>query len=119
MIDPVLPSSPPIVPSDGVTTAERYLAKLCRRSFLSLWSHPCVFRDQGRHEDKGDGKEVCDLLVVFENHVIMFSDKDCRFKIRSTFRFFPGSANAERPVEIPAAAPKAWSTTRSRRADLQ
>lgn len=38
-----------------------------------------MYRDQGRQNYKGDGKEVCDLLVVFENHVIIFSDKDCEF----------------------------------------
>src|SRR5260370_2304299 len=63
----------------GVTPTERYLAKLCRRSFLSLWSYPAVYRNQGRCHGKGDGKEVCDLLVVFENHISIFSDKDCRF----------------------------------------
>jgi hypothetical protein len=77
------PSSPnlnsPAVPAvAGVTPAERYLAKLCKRSFLSLWSYPSVYRDQNR-SNGGDGKEVCDLLVVFENHVIIFSDKDCKF----------------------------------------
>jgi len=65
--------------SDGTTPAERYLKKLCDRSFLSLWSYPGVYRDQGKSGTKGDGKEVCDLLVVFENHIIIFSDKDCEF----------------------------------------
>ena len=69
-----------ILPGEGVTAAERYLARLCKRSFLSLWSYPAVFRDQGRPDGKGDGKEVCDLLVVFENNVIIFSDKDCEFR---------------------------------------
>ncbi|MGH9641083.1 MAG: hypothetical protein ACRD3Q_01530, partial [Terriglobales bacterium] len=46
---------------------------------MSLWSYPGVFRDQGRTKDKGDGKEVCDLLVVFENHTIIFSDKHIQF----------------------------------------
>lgn len=69
--------------SEGVTTAERYLARLCKHCFLSLWSYPGVFRDQGLHEGKGAGKEVCDLLVVFENHVLIFSDKDCRFDTSS------------------------------------
>ena len=64
--------------ADGVTESERYLNTLCDRTFLSLWSYPGVYRDQGRR-GKGDGKEVCDLLVVFENHVIIFSDKDCAF----------------------------------------
>jgi hypothetical protein len=36
--------------SEGTTASERYLAKLCQKSFLSLWSYPNVFRDQGRHE---------------------------------------------------------------------
>jgi hypothetical protein len=81
MADPVpLSSAGPIVAADGITEAERYLAKLCKRSFLSMWSYPGVFRDQkAAPGGKGDGKELCDLLVVFENHVIIFSDKDCRF----------------------------------------
>ena len=29
---------------------------------------------------KGDGKEVADLLVVFENHIIIFSDKHIHFE---------------------------------------
>ena len=59
----------------GVTEAERYLASLCERSFLSLWSYPAVFRDQGK-SGGGDGKEVADHLVVFENDIVIFSDKD-------------------------------------------
>jgi hypothetical protein len=46
---------------------------------LSLWSYPSPFRDQGRVNGKGDGKELCDLLVVFERHIFIFSDKDCEF----------------------------------------
>ena len=61
---------------DGDRTS---VAKLCRHSFLSLWSYPSVYRDQGRTGGRGDGKEICDLLVVFENHVLIFSDKDCEF----------------------------------------
>lgn len=77
-------SSPPspsgaVVRPEGVTASERYLGKLCKRSFLSLWSYPGVLRDQGRSNGKGDGKEVSDLLVVFENHIIIFSDKQCHF----------------------------------------
>lgn len=65
--------------SEGVTPSEQYLKKLCDRSFLSLWSYPGVFRDQARPCGKGDGKEVSDLLVVFENHIIIFSDKHIQF----------------------------------------
>lgn len=64
---------------EGLTAAEHHLAQLCERSFLSLWSYPSVFRDQGQ-KNGGDGKEICDLLVVFENHIIIFSDKDCEFR---------------------------------------
>ena len=63
---------------EGITPAERYLKLLCDRTFLSLWSYPGLFRDQGVRE-QGIGKEICDLLVVFENHVVIFSDKDCDF----------------------------------------
>lgn len=73
------PAGPAVIPAEGVTRAERYVAQLCKQSFLSIWSYPGVFRDQCRPGGKGDGKEVCDLLVVFENHIIIFSDKDCRF----------------------------------------
>jgi len=68
----------PIKRADGVTKSERYLKLLCDHTFLSLWSYPGVYRDQ--FSGKGtEGKEVCDLLVVFENHIIIFSDKDCQF----------------------------------------
>ena len=68
--------SPPIHRAQGVTDAERYLQKLCDRTFLSLWSYPSVHRDQG---STGEGKEVADLLVVFGDDIIVFSDKDCAF----------------------------------------
>ena len=69
----------PLFKSSGTTPSEKYLAGLCERTFLSLWSYPNVYRDQGRHAGKGDGKELCDLLVVFGNDVIIFSDKSCEF----------------------------------------
>jgi hypothetical protein len=62
----------------GVTPTERYLKRLCDRTFLSLWSYSGIYRDQGNARG-GHGKEVCDTLVVFQNHVIIFSDKDCAF----------------------------------------
>ena len=60
----------------GTTTAERHLARLCERAFLSLWSYPNVVRDVFVPGTK-IGKEVCDLLVIFEDRVLIFSDKDC------------------------------------------
>ena len=63
-----------VVRSEGSTPSERYLAKLCDRSFLNLWSYPNVYIDK-RKGGKGDGKELCDLLVVCGDHVLIFSDK--------------------------------------------
>ena len=60
----------------GVTESERYLASLCRRAFLRLWSYQNLYRDQRAHPT-GEGKELCDLLVIFGNDVIIFSDKEC------------------------------------------
>jgi SEC-C motif len=70
----------PIQKADGVTVAERYLARLCEKSFLSLWSYPGVYRDEGKPENGGHGKEICDLLVIFDQHVIIFSDKHCQLQ---------------------------------------
>ena len=45
-----------------------------------LWAHPNVFTDEGRKNGHGSGKELCDLLVVFGDQVIVFSDKHCEYK---------------------------------------
>ena len=65
----------------GLTKSEQILALFGRRSFLSLWSHANVYR--------APAKELCDLLVIFDEHVIIFSDKTCKF--------------SEKPLEL------AWS----------
>jgi hypothetical protein len=75
-------ANPPLqvaIRAEGVTPAERYLQRLCDRSFLSLWSYPGVFRDQKADGKKGDGKELCDLLVVCGDDILIFSDKSCKF----------------------------------------
>lgn len=75
----------PIHKAQGITPTERYLNNLCETSFLSLWSYPSVFRDQ-KVGGNGDGKELCDMVVVFDKHVLIFSDKYCSF---------PASGNIE------------------------
>ena len=45
----------PLFKSTGTTPSEQYLAHLCQQTFLSLWSYPNIFRDQGQHRGKGDG----------------------------------------------------------------
>lgn len=67
------------------TRTERYLAQIALQSFLTLWSYPHIYRDQGISSD-GAGKEVVDLLVVFADDILLFSDKSCAF---------PNSGNLE------------------------
>lgn len=64
----------PIERSQGGTPSERYLAGLAERSFLNLWCYPNAFIDKGI-KNAGDGKELCDLLVVCGDDVVIFSDK--------------------------------------------
>lgn len=54
--------------SDGVTESERLLARLCDQTFLKLWSYPNPYKD--------DGKELCDLLVIFEDVGFVFFDRE-------------------------------------------
>lgn len=65
--------------SDGITDAEKYLNELSEKTFLSLWSYPNLYTDQNKKNETSVGKELCDLLVIFENHIIIFSDKNCNF----------------------------------------
>jgi hypothetical protein len=51
--------------------SERYLTELAKRSFLKLWTLPNPYRSPG--------KELADLLVVFGNDIIVFSDKASTF----------------------------------------
>jgi len=70
---------------EGLTDTERWLINLAKKSFLSLWSFPNVYRDSrpnsSNGNDSSDGKEICDLLIAFDNNVLVFSDKSCEYKI--------------------------------------
>lgn len=66
---------PPIPRGFGTTDSERYLANLSEKTFLDLWSYSNTYTDKKSHST-GDGKELCDLLVVFGNDVLIFSDKE-------------------------------------------
>ena len=57
------------------TPDEEILDSLGSRSFLRFWSYSNIFRDQGKTTVNGDGKELCDFVVVFGNTVLLFSDK--------------------------------------------
>lgn len=56
--------------SSGQTPTEQYLSRLCDKTFLGLWSYANPY--------KADGKELCDLIAVFENHVFLFFDRESR-----------------------------------------
>lgn len=52
-------------------SSEEYLGALSRKTFLSMWSYQNPFYSKG--------KELCDVLVVFGNDVIVMSDKYSEF----------------------------------------
>lgn len=53
-----------------MTPSEEYVANLCEKSFLPFWSFPNPLGKKG--------KELCDLLVVCGNDIIIFSVKDIK-----------------------------------------
>jgi hypothetical protein len=56
--------------SQGQTPTEASLARLCDDTFLKLWSYA--------NPRKSNGKEICDLIAVFENHVFLFFARESR-----------------------------------------
>src|SRR5712691_960062 len=68
-------ADPPVTAYDaaGVTASEKHLGRLCRHTFLNLWSYQNVFKEPG--------KELCDLLVIFGQDVLLFSDKHCALDV--------------------------------------
>ncbi|MBO7825942.1 hypothetical protein [Burkholderia pseudomallei] len=66
--------------ADGVNASERVLMRLCRRSFLSLWSFANLHTDEDMRNGRGSAKEFADVLVVFGNDVVIFSDKHVPFQ---------------------------------------
>lgn len=57
--------------SKGENTTEKFVAKLCDNTFLKLWSYPNPFNSKGQ--------ELCDVLIIFENKVFIFSVKDIEY----------------------------------------
>lgn len=64
-----------IIKGEGANNSEAKLIKFGSQTFLDLWAYPNIYSDEGITKQR-IGKEVCDLLVVFENNVIIFSDKN-------------------------------------------
>ena len=57
-----------------MTETEKILLKHSEKSFLKLWTYASPYTN--RYKIK---KEICDLLVVFGNHIIIFSDKALKY----------------------------------------
>lgn len=57
--------------SQGLTPSEAILSDLCEKSFLNLWTYPNLYRKAG--------KELADLIVIFGNDVLIFSDKSIAY----------------------------------------
>jgi hypothetical protein len=51
----------------GRSATEAKLAALADKIFLNLWTYPNLYTK--------DGKELCDVLVVCGDDVLIFSDK--------------------------------------------
>lgn len=69
----------PIVKENGVNESERELGAISESTFLSLWSFPCVYTSEGLSKN-GIGIELVDLVVYFDNTLILFSDKNITFQ---------------------------------------
>jgi len=64
----------------GINASERILTQLCRRSFLSLWAYSNLHTDEGFTGARKDAKEFTDVLLVFGDNVVIFSDKHVSFQ---------------------------------------
>ena len=60
--------------SNGLTESEHRLVKLGERVFMGLWSYP-----NPQIETSSGFKELCDLLVVCGDTVLVFSDKNIKY----------------------------------------
>lgn len=58
-----------------MTESEKFVYSLSQIAFLDLWSHPNPI---GKRKDK----ELCDLLVVCDNHIIIISVKQIDISIK-------------------------------------
>lgn len=58
--------------SSAQTPSEAFVAKLCQRSFLKLWTHPNPLGKKN--------KELCDCLVVCGEHIVIVSVKEIAYK---------------------------------------
>ena len=58
--------------SNGKTDTEKFLTNIAIKSFLNLWCYPNPYI-------KKSNRELCDLLVICDKYIIIFSDKSSIF----------------------------------------
>ncbi len=58
-----------------MTPSEHYVSNLCKKSFLPFWNFPNPIGKKN--------KELCDVLVVCGNYILIISVKDIRMSIHS------------------------------------
>ena len=63
-----------MLPAYTPANTEKFVNDLATETFLRLWSYSNPYKLQ-RAAKKGDGKELCDLLIIFENNIIIISEK--------------------------------------------
>jgi hypothetical protein len=85
--------------NEGITPDERYLKRLCDRSFLSLWRYVGLYRNQ-KSDGKGDGKELCDLLVYAATTFLSSRIKVAGFKTPGIYNGI-GQGGSEAPSISP------------------
>jgi hypothetical protein len=56
---------------ETVNEAEEFVYRVCQKTFLSLWSY-------ANPQGKEPGKELCDILVVCEPDIVIFSVKNIK-----------------------------------------
>ncbi|MCQ2994271.1 hypothetical protein NLO95_09085 [Pseudomonas syringae] len=71
--------------ADGTTESERALTRLARKAFLSLWSYPNVYSDEGRSNGKGDDTSKLDEEMLQEDRSISVLLKNRRDELESVF----------------------------------
>lgn len=94
----------------NLTPGEALLARLCKGAFLGPWSIPSPHRTV-RQKRKLECKELCDLLVIFGDDVLIFSEKSitftsgeiglswARWKKRAIYKSCQQALGAERYLE--------------------
>lgn len=58
--------------SQGQTYTEKFLSEMCDNTFLKAWSYANPINNKK--------KEFCDLIVIFENHMFIFFDREKQIK---------------------------------------